>query len=149
MSDAGETAICSFMGISHISEKISRCCLQLSDVNYSLHVVHQAKYGKNKAPKNHNLNNSKIMTTKTILRLYPLMYFHVEIPGDIFVAMRLPSGYARVMKTPLCCDYIKPEDQWSCKRSPDILALLSTKHTKPGKIYGKEMTLTFNTYIPS
>ena len=26
---------------------------------------------------------------------------------------------------------------------------LSTKPTKPGKIYGKEMTLTFNTHIPS
>ena len=26
MSDARETAICSFMGITHISEKISRCC---------------------------------------------------------------------------------------------------------------------------
>ena len=26
MSDAGETAICSFTGITHISEKISRCC---------------------------------------------------------------------------------------------------------------------------
>ena len=42
------------------------------------------------------------------------------------------------------CEYLllsisceKPEDQWSCKRSPDIL------------IYCKEMTLTFNTHIPS
>ena len=26
MSDARETAICSFTGITHISEKISRCC---------------------------------------------------------------------------------------------------------------------------
>ena len=26
MSDASETAICSFTGITHISEKISRCC---------------------------------------------------------------------------------------------------------------------------
>ena len=43
----------------------------------------------------------------------------------------------------------KPENQWSCKRSPDILAKQSTKHTKPEKIYGKEMTLTFNTHIPS
>ena len=30
MSDAHETAICSFTGISHISEKISRCCWQLT-----------------------------------------------------------------------------------------------------------------------
>ena len=26
IGDARETAICSFMGITHISEKISRCC---------------------------------------------------------------------------------------------------------------------------
>ena len=32
----------------------------------------------------------------------------------------------------------KPEDQWSCKRSPDILAYYSTKHTKPGKYVVKK-----------
>ena len=34
--------------------------------------------------------------------------------------------------------FIKPEDQWSCKRSPDILAYYSTKHTKPGKYMVKK-----------
>ena len=32
----------------------------------------------------------------------------------------------------------EPEDQWSCKRSPDILAKKSTKHTKPGKYMVKK-----------
>ena len=66
----------------------------------------------------------------------------------------------------------KPEDQWSCKRSPDILASkaqnLESFHKKlvqiskvvPEKIrfdflyvhdlpQGQEITLTFNTHIPS
>ena len=38
----------------------------------------------------------------------------------------------------------KPEDQWSCRRSPSW----PNKH-KNWIIYGKEMTLTFNTHIPS
>ena len=44
---------------------------------------------------------------------------------------------------------MKPEDHWSCKRSPDILKLVKHKTYKTWKIYGKEMTLTFNTHIPS
>ena len=43
----------------------------------------------------------------------------------------------------------KPEDHWSCKRSPDILTLVKHKTYKTWKIYGKEMTLTFNTHIHS
>ena len=43
----------------------------------------------------------------------------------------------------------KPEEHWSCKRSPDILTLVKHKTYKTWKIYGKEMTLTFNTHIPS
>ena len=42
---------------------------------------------------------------------------------------------------------MKPEDHWSCKRSPDILTLVKHKTYKSWKIYGKEMTLTFNTHI--
>ena len=44
---------------------------------------------------------------------------------------------------------IQPEDHWSCKRSPDILTLVKHKTYKTWKIYGKEMTLTFNTHITS
>ena len=44
---------------------------------------------------------------------------------------------------------VKPEDHWSCKRSPDILMLVKHKTYKTWKIYGKEMTLAFNTHIPS
>ena len=33
---------------------------------------------------------------------------------------------------------LKQEDQWSCKRSPDILSKKSTKHTKPGKYMVKK-----------
>ena len=43
----------------------------------------------------------------------------------------------------------EPEDHWSCKRSPDILTLVKHKTYKTWKIYGKEMTLTFNTHITS
>ena len=43
----------------------------------------------------------------------------------------------------------KPEDHWSCKRSPDILTLVKHKTYKTWKIYGKEITLTFNTHITS
>ena len=43
----------------------------------------------------------------------------------------------------------KPEDHWSCKRSPDILTLVKHKTYKTWKIYGKEMTLAFNTHITS
>ena len=49
MSDVRETAICSFTSITHISEKIYRCCLQLREVNYSLHIVRQVKHSNNKA----------------------------------------------------------------------------------------------------
>ena len=35
-------------------------------------------------------------------------------------------------------DIEKPEDQWSCKCSPDILAKESTKHTKPRKYMVKK-----------
>ena len=45
--------------------------------------------------------------------------------------------------------YAIPEDHWSCKRSPDILTLVKHKTYKTWKIYGKEMTLTFNTHITS
>ena len=48
-----------------------------------------------------------------------------------------------------CTILRKPEDHWSCKRSPDILILVKHKTYKTWKIYGKEMTLTFNTHIPS
>ena len=44
---------------------------------------------------------------------------------------------------------LKPEDHWSCKRSPDILTLVKHKTYKTWKIYGKEMTLSFNTHITS
>ena len=44
---------------------------------------------------------------------------------------------------------LEPEDHWSCKRSPDILTLVNNKTYKTWKIYGKEMTLTFNTHISS
>ena len=40
ISDARETAICSFTGITHISEKISRCCEHIRKVKYSFHIVH-------------------------------------------------------------------------------------------------------------
>ena len=40
MSNARETANCSFTGITHISEKISRCCLHLRKAVKSLHSVH-------------------------------------------------------------------------------------------------------------
>ena len=42
MTDASETANCSFTGIIHISEKkkIFICCKQLRKVIYSLHGVH-------------------------------------------------------------------------------------------------------------
>ena len=33
---------------------------------------------------------------------------------------------------------LTPEDQWSCKRSPDILAYQSKTHTKPGKYMEKK-----------
>ena len=39
LSDACKTAICSFTGITHIPETISRCCLQLRKLKYSLHIV--------------------------------------------------------------------------------------------------------------
>ena len=39
---------------------------------------------------------------------------------------------------------LKPEDQWSCRRSPSWPSKAQNL-----KIYGKEMTLTFNTHIPS
>ena len=51
MSDACETEIYSFTGITHISEEISRCCLQLRELNNSLHIVHQVTYCNNKAKK--------------------------------------------------------------------------------------------------
>ena len=50
-SDARETAICSFTGITHISEKISRCCLHLREVNYSLNIVDRVISSNNKAKK--------------------------------------------------------------------------------------------------
>ena len=40
MSDARATANCSFPGITHISEKISRCCSQLRKMKYKLQIVH-------------------------------------------------------------------------------------------------------------
>ena len=53
--------------------------------------------------------------------------------------------------SPICAvtTFTKPEDHWSCKRSPDILTLVKHKTYKTWKIYDKEMTLTFNTHIPS
>ena len=46
---------------------------------------------------------------------------------------------------------IKPGDQWSCKRSPDILASYNHKIYNTWKKQGQEMTLkvTFNTHILS
>ena len=40
MSDARETANCSFTGITHISEKIFRFYLHLRNATHSLHSVH-------------------------------------------------------------------------------------------------------------
>ena len=50
-------------------------------------------------------------------------------------------------KTPLDLK-LRPEDQWSCK-CIRYLSLVKHKTYKTWKIYGKEMTLTFNTHIPS
>ena len=46
---------------------------------------------------------------------------------------------------------LEPEDQWSCKRSPDILASYKHKTYKTWKKQGQEMTLTvtFNTHLLS
>ena len=40
MSDARETANCSFTGITHISENISRCCSHLRKAIRTLHSMH-------------------------------------------------------------------------------------------------------------
>ena len=56
MSDARETAIFSFTGITHISEKISRCYLHMRKVKYSFHIVYQVTYSNSKA-KDNNLNH--------------------------------------------------------------------------------------------
>ena len=40
-----------------------------------------------------------------------------------------------------------PEDQWPCKRSPDIWASYKHKLYKTWKKQGKEMTFTFNTHL--
>ena len=44
---------------------------------------------------------------------------------------------------------VKPEDHWSCKRSPDILATYKHNIYKTCKKQGQEMTLTFNTHLLS
>ena len=40
MSNARATANCSFSRITHVSEKISRCCAQSRKVKYRLQIVH-------------------------------------------------------------------------------------------------------------
>ena len=40
MSDAREVADCSFLGITHISKKISMCLQQLINVKYRLIIMH-------------------------------------------------------------------------------------------------------------
>ena len=59
MSDARETANCSFTVITHL-RKDSRCCLQLREVNNSLHIVHQVTYSNNKAKKINFIKSKKI-----------------------------------------------------------------------------------------
>ena len=58
---------------------------------------------------------------------------------------RSGAGIIRTETLPL---KTKPEDQWSCKRSSDILAF-KAQNIQNLEIYGKEMTLTFNTHIAS
>ena len=44
----------------------------------------------------------------------------------------------------------KPEDQWSCKRSPDIWASnIEAQNVQNLEKQGQEMTLTFNTHLLS
>ena len=63
-------------GITHILRRISRCFLQLWELNYSLHIVQQDKYSNSKI-KNIDFKKSKKMTTNP-LTLSPFIGFHDE-----------------------------------------------------------------------
>ena len=59
-----------------------------------------------------------------------------EIPSMIFEVIKKTKRYGR-------------SDNVKTVYPPTNTVCGGYKHTKPGKIYGKEMTLTFNTHIPS
>ena len=68
---------CSFTGITYNSEKNSRCCLQLREVNYSLHIVHQVTLSNNKAKDNQSRTNGPINAHLIIAQVMP-RYNHIN-----------------------------------------------------------------------
>ena len=64
---------CSFTGITHISEKISRCRLQTRKMQYSLHIMHYDN-SNNNVKNNHFKHTKKLTTINTILRCTPYMF---------------------------------------------------------------------------
>ena len=57
----------------------------------------------------------------------------------------MPHAYY-FLKVVACQCKSKPEDQLSCKRSPDIWASYKHKTYKTWEKEGQEMTLSFNTH---
>ena len=65
-----QTANCSFPGIIHISDKISRSCKQLPKAKYSLRTVHWVTHSNINANK-FNLTKSKTTDLKNKIRSTP------------------------------------------------------------------------------
>ena len=74
--------------------------------------------------------NNRILTELATPLTFPLS----DLLNFSLATGKVPQMWKEANVTPI----FKPEDQWSCKRSPDILAQKSTKHTKPGKYMVKK-----------
>ena len=102
MNDAREIAICSLTGITHISEKISRCCKQVRKVKYSPNIVHQVTLSINKPNKN-NFKNMKKCPLK-LSHFAPLVLVHIrcydcnKYPQSVFA--QKTNIMSRVMRKP-------------------------------------------------
>ena len=77
----------------------------------------------------------------------------VGLQSGVCVILLKTLSYAYIRpiqaKTRVVCLNKKPEDQWSCKRSPDDWAMYKHKTYKTWKKQGQEMNLTFNIHLLS
>ena len=99
MSDARETANCSFPGITHISEKISRCCYQLTRAKYSNHIMHYRSHILRIMKTKIDFSKTTTMPTNTdcvALRAVKIIDESAHIDPELYDILRVNVG----------CDFI-------------------------------------------